>query len=98
MRGLFWIPAMLGVAGFVAYLDPYSGVRNWLSLRVDLDRALHRIEELETQGARLRVEALELAEDEFAIERAIREDLLYVRGGETLLRLRAGDVVVPSRP
>ena len=36
--------------------------------------------------------------DEFAIERAIREDLSYARRGETILRLRAGDPPKPWNP
>ena len=89
MRGLWWIPAMLGVAVVIAWLDLDSGVRRWHQLGVDLESAHQRIRELESGVARMRVEAQELVGDEFAIERAIREDLAYARRGETLLRLGA---------
>ena len=91
MRGLSWIPAMLGVAVAAAWLDPDSGIRRWRDLRAELEVAEQRIAGLEARLSRLRVDAEALVDDEFAIERAIREDLSSARRGETILRLRAGD-------
>lgn len=86
---------MLGVAVVAACLDPDSGIQSWRGLRADLEAARERIAELEAEAVRLGVEARELVDDDFAIERAIREDLSYVRRGETLLRLRAGNLSMP---
>ena len=78
---------MLGVAVVTALLDPDSGIRRWHQLRLDLESTRERIRDLDGKVARLRVESRELVDDEFAIERAIREDLFYARRNETLLRL-----------
>lgn len=98
MRGLSWIPAILGIAVVAAWLDPDSGFGRWLDLRAELEVAEHRIAGLETRLARLRLDAGAMRNDEFAIESAIREDLSYARRGETVLRLRAGDHPKPWNP
>ena len=87
MRGLWWIPATLGVAGVVALLDSDSGIRRWHQLGVEVEVAHERIRKLEEDLAQLREEARLLVRDDFAIERAIREDLLYAKRDETLLQL-----------
>ena len=78
---------MLGVAVAIAWLDPDSGIRRWHQLGVELESAQERIRELEDGLVRMREEARLLVRDDFAIERAIREDLFYAKRGETLLRL-----------
>ncbi|MGE4653151.1 MAG: septum formation initiator family protein [Myxococcota bacterium] len=98
MRGLSWIPAVLGIAVAAAWLDSDSGIGRWVDLRAELEVAEGRIAGLEARLARLRVDAKALVGDEFAIERAIREDLSYARRGETVLRLRAGGHPKPWNP
>ncbi len=83
----WWVaPAILLALG-VALLNDESGVRSWLQLRRDLGEASGRIAGLRTELERTRAEAESLREDRFAQERAIREDLLLARPGETLVRL-----------
>lgn len=87
MRGWLWIPALVGLALAIAVLDGDSGLGTWLRLRADLAAAESRMAQIrdETEALERRADALE--SDEFAIERAIREELEYARRGETLLRL-----------
>ena len=98
MRGLSWIPAVLGIAVAAAWLDSDSGIGRWVDLRAELEVAEERIAALEVRLVRLRGDAEALEHDEFAIERAIREDLSYARRGETVLRLRAGGHPKPWNP
>lgn len=87
MRGWLWIPALVGVALASAVLDGDSGLGTWLRLRADLAAADSRIAEIREQADALQRQADALETDEFAIERAIREELEYARRGETLVRL-----------
>jgi cell division protein FtsB len=84
----------------LALIDGESGLRNWWALRDDLRAAQVRIE-------RLRGEVVELERDSggftgagepFALERAIRERLLYARSGETIVRLDAPGDSTPRIP
>jgi len=71
-----------------AWIDGDAGLRTWWSLRSDLAEASGRIETLRDGVETTRLEAAALEDEEFAIERAIRERLEYARPGETLVRLR----------
>jgi cell division protein FtsB len=98
VRGILWIPAIVGIAVASAAIDGDSGIRNWLALRSDLDEARTRIAELRDEVSELRSQADALEADEFAIERAIREELEYAREGETVVRLRARGATTPRNP
>jgi cell division protein FtsB len=87
VRGWLWIPALVGLALAIAVLDGDSGLGTWLRLRADLAAARAQMAEVESQTALLERRADALESDEFAIEKAIREELEYARRGETLLRL-----------
>jgi len=89
LRGWWAIPALAGAALFFATIDGDSGLRTWWRLRADLADARQRIAALREDVGTRREAAASLEQDEFAIERAIRERLEYVRPGETLVRLRA---------
>ena len=90
--GSWWaIPALVGAALVFAAIDGESGLRTWWRLRADLDEARGRIAMLRDEVGSRRDAATSLEQDEFAIERAIRERLEYVRPGETLVRMRFGD-------
>jgi cell division protein FtsB len=92
--GSWWaIPALVAAALVFAAIDGDSGLRTWWRLRADLEEAHARIAVLREEVGSRRDAARSLAEDEFAIERAIRERLEYVRPGETLVRMRARDDV-----
>ncbi len=73
------------VALAVALLDPEIGVRRWWRLERDLGEATARIEALRAGVAALAAERDALRADDFAIERAIREDLGLARPGEILV-------------
>jgi cell division protein FtsB len=98
VRGWLWIPALLGVAFTIAALDRDSGIASWLRLRGELSAARGRIAALDVEIAQLERAAEALQSDDFAIERAIREDLEYSRHGETIVRLPRSDHASPRFP
>ena len=71
--------------------DPGSGVSTWLRLQRDLVGAEQRIADLEGRNEGLVRQIEALAEDPFAVERAIREDLELVRPGELIVRFGSSD-------
>jgi len=87
VRGWLWIPALVGAALIVAVLDEDSGIGTWQRLREDVRESDVRIAGVRSQLVRLREEADALEHDDFAIERAIREELDYARRGETVIHL-----------
>jgi cell division protein FtsB len=84
----------------VAFSDAESGVRTWWALRDDLRAAHERIDELRADVVELERDSggLEGAGEPFALERAIRERLLYARPGETIVRLSASGDGSPRIP
>ena len=98
MRGLLWLPGLALGAVLVAAFGGDSGIGNWLRLRDDLRGARERIALLDREIALLRRQAQQLEADDFAIERAIREDLEYARAGETLVRLPRSPLLNPEPP
>lgn len=90
MRGVWVIPALLVVLLASAAGDEEAGVRQWLHLRSELADARARIDGLRGEVDGLREEARLLESDEFAIEKAIREELGLARPGQSIVRLRAG--------
>ena len=92
MRALPWLGLVLALGVARAALDADSGLQPWLHLRAELADARGRIEALRDETARLRDEAGRLQDDDFAVERAIREELELVRPGQTLVRLRRAGV------
>lgn len=91
MRSWWAIPALVGAALVLAAIDDDSGLRSWSGLRADLAEARGRIAVLRDEVGSRRAAANSLEQDEFAIERAIRERLEYVRPGETLVRMSPGN-------
>ena len=73
----------------LAFTDGDSGLRTWWALRADLSAAQERIDRLRSEVADLESDSggLAGAGEPFALERAIRERLVYVKEGETLVRL-----------
>lgn len=88
MRALPWLGLVLALGLARAGLDGDAGVRSWLYLRAELADARARIASLEDEIAGLRREAQQLETGDYALERAIREELELVRPGQTLVRLR----------
>jgi cell division protein FtsB len=66
-------------------LDP-SGFRKHLVLDVEVARFREENARLTAENARLAREAISLRTDPAAIERAVREELRYVRAGEIVVR------------
>ena len=78
--------AIVGAAVGVAVVDDSAGIRTWLQVRRDLDRAQTRVVALEARIQRREAEAAALRSDPLALERAIREDLGLARPGEIVVR------------
>ena len=87
MRGIWLIPALVGAVALYAAIDDEAGLHSLWRLRGDLDAAHERIEGLRDDIALLSQEAEALQNRDFALERAIREELEFARSGETLVRL-----------
>jgi cell division protein FtsB len=81
------IPALALAAVGGSAFDGRSGLPGWRRLRSDLAATQARIEILRGEIDSLRREAEALQGDDFALERAIREDLGLARPGESVVRL-----------
>ena len=88
MRPVLLALALVCAAVGYAWFVPDSGFPTWLRLRDEVAQAEDRIRALERQNAVLRDEVAALRTDPFAQERAVREELGWVRPGETLVRVR----------
>lgn len=98
MRGILVISALLVLVALHTVLDEGSGIQTWLQLREHLATLEARNGSLRRDITQLRHDADLLENDAFAIERVIREELGFTAPGETLLRLRRGDVSSPRFP
>jgi cell division protein FtsB len=87
--GVWLAIGVVAMALALALTDGESGLRTWWALRDDLRAAQARIERLRGDVAELERDSggLTGAGETFALERAIREQLVYARKGETLVRL-----------
>ncbi|MDJ0865130.1 MAG: septum formation initiator family protein [Myxococcota bacterium] len=82
------------VAGLaMAWLDRDAGIPTWLELREEVAGAERRLETLRAGNAALREEAAALRGDPAALERAVREELGWVRPGELLIRIPRRDAL-----
>jgi cell division protein FtsB len=82
------IPLFLAAVALLAAasaLDP-SGIRKHLLLRAEVERYRDENLRLAAANAGLAREAIALRKDPAAIERAVREELRYVRSGEIVIR------------
>ncbi len=89
--GVWLAIGVVSVALVLALTDGDSGLRTWWALRDDLRAAQARIERLrsDVEGLEREGGGFSGAGEPFALERAIRERLVYARDGETLVRLDA---------
>jgi len=87
VRSLLLALALVAAAAAWAWLDPNDGIATWLSLRSDVAQAEARVRALQGEGARLVQTAEALRAESFAQERAVREELRWVRPGEVLVRV-----------
>ena len=91
MRPVLLAVALVCAAVGYAWFAPEGGFPAWLSMRDDVTQADARIRTLERQNTVLRDEVAALRADPFAQERAVREELGWVRPGETLVRVPGGN-------
>jgi cell division protein FtsB len=83
-RILIYLAVVAALAAASA-LDP-SGIRKDLRLGAEVARMRDENARLAAENARLAREAIALRADPEAIERAVREELRYVRPGEIVIR------------
>jgi len=98
--GVWLAIGVVAVSLVLAMADGATGVRPWWALRDDLRAAQVRIERLRGEVADLERDTggLTGAGEPFALERAIRERLIYARDGETLVRLDSSGGTTPRIP
>jgi cell division protein FtsB len=98
--GVWLAIGVVALSLVLAFVDGESGLRNWWALREDLQAAQARIERLRGEVAELERDSggLAGAGEPFALERAIRERLVYARTGETIVRLDAPGDTTPRIP
>ena len=90
MRPVLLAVALVCAAVGYAWFVPEGGFPTWLRLRDEVAQAEDRIRTLERQNTVLRDEVAALRADPFVQERAVREELGWVRPGETLVRAPGG--------
>ncbi len=86
MRVQWLVPAVLAVGLMVTLTDRTSGLSTWFELSSELGESQARIVALEAETAALRAEISALSGNDFALERAIREELELARPGEVVVR------------
>jgi cell division protein FtsB len=91
VKALLVAAALVAAALVYAAFDTDAGLGTWLRLRAELRESQARNGELRAGIVALEQEADALSRGGFAVERAIREELGFVREGETLLRLAPAD-------
>jgi cell division protein FtsB len=81
----------VGVAGALSLLSVADarGFRRYLSLRQEVDSLQARNQSLAAQNEALREEIEALRKDPAALERAVREELGYVKPGEIVFHLES---------
>jgi cell division protein FtsB len=89
--GIFGAVALAAAA---AALDP-SGLRRYLALSAEVGRMEDENRRLAGENAALSREARALRSDPAALERAAREELRFVRPGERVYWLGAGEEGTP---
>jgi len=91
VKALLLAAALVAAALVYAAFDSDAGLGTWLRLRSELRASQERNATLRAEIAALDKESAALEGGGFAIERAIREVLGFVRPDETLVRLPPAD-------
>lgn len=91
MKALLLAAVLVAAALVYAAFDTDAGIGTSLRLRDQLRESQARNASLRAEIAALEREADALGRGGFAVERAIREELGFVRADETLLRLPPAD-------
>jgi cell division protein FtsB len=85
------VSLLLGAVAMIAMTDRSAGVPTWRQLNDDLARANERVDLLRAETASLQQQIDALTNEPFALEQAIREDLVLARPGEVVVRFRSDD-------
>lgn len=93
-RARWWIFGAVAAAAAAASLDP-AGLRRYLGLSDEILRMQDENARLSGENAALSREVRALRSDPTALERAAREELRFVRPGERVYWLGAGDGSAP---
>jgi cell division protein FtsB len=93
---LFFATASVAIAA-ATFFDP-KGLRRYGRLRGDVERLAKRNQELALENARLAREVDALQHDRRYQERAVREELGFVRPGQLLLELDDDEAAEPRQP
>ena len=98
-----WAPLLAATAPLVSALlyaawDETSGLPLWRRLSRDVARAEAQVERLQIRNARLAADIEALGSDPFALERAIREEIGWVRPGEVRIDIRPREEAPLSAP
>ena len=83
------VAAGLAMALSLASVADAKGFRRYLKLREDVETLQQRNGALASQNEALRREIQALREDPAALERAVREELGYVKPGEIVFHLES---------
>jgi cell division protein FtsB len=88
-RKFLAVAAVLAGALSLASVADAKGFRRYLALRQDVEALQERNRSLAEQNEALRQEIQALRKDPAALERAVREELGYVKPGELVFHLEA---------
>lgn len=88
-RKLLMVAATVAVALSLASVADARGFRRYLRLRQDVEGIRERNRALAAQNEALRQEIAALRKDPAALERAVREELGYVKPGEIVFHLES---------
>jgi cell division protein FtsB len=88
-RKLLGVAAMVAVALSLASVADARGFRRYLLLKQDMASLRERNRALAAQNETLRQEITALRKDPVALERAVREELGYVKPGEIVFHLES---------
>ena len=98
MKALIAIPVLLAAALIYISVDRGAGLSTWMRDRAALADSEAEIARLEAEIVQLKAEVQRLEGDPFAIERAIREDLGWLRESESLVRMGRASYSNPRFP
>ncbi len=96
VRRFLLVPGILLLFAAYVLLNRAGSIRTWLELRSDLDEGEARIQLLENQNEAMRFEVQDLEDNDFAVERVLREELELAKPGEVLVVLPAASTSATS--
>jgi cell division protein FtsB len=89
VRRFLLVPGILLLFAAYVLLNRAGSIRTWYALRSDHEEGEARIQLLEKQNEAMRFEVQDLDDNDFAVERVLREELELAKPGEVLVVLPA---------